>query len=291
MKITRPLWAQGIFMTPQHFQQQALWDRYTDGSIARMASPEPWGTVRIVLDTQALSIHRLVINALAVRLPDGTVIDTDIADRTPPARDLADVPANVDSVVVRVGLPLVDAQGGNCVEPGDRPPRPRRFMREYLPVADLQGDGKEEISVERHALVLLFDTAAHADYVTCPVARLMRTPQGHFDLDPAFVPPCLFLSASDRLTERMLRLSEILAAKSEPGRAPARALRPDCRLCGSRRRALLAVAQRERDLARACEAGRRTAAAPRAPVWRPVPSGRIAADLFHHGNAAGHSSV
>ncbi|WP_416051104.1 type VI secretion system baseplate subunit TssK [Cupriavidus basilensis] len=214
MKITRPLWTQGIFMTPQHFQQQALWDRYADECVARLASPDPWGTVHVALDQQALSIHRLVVSSLALRLPDGTVIDTETADRTPAARDLRDVPAHIDTVVVQIGLPLMDAQGGNCIEAGERPARPRRFVREYLEVADLHGEGKEEISVERHAVALLFDFESHVDYATCPVAQLVRTPQGRFELDPAFVPPCLFLSASDRLTERMKRLSEILSAKS-----------------------------------------------------------------------------
>ncbi|ABF07509.2 hypothetical protein Rmet_0623 [Cupriavidus metallidurans CH34] len=101
-------------MTPQHFQQQALWEQHTNEHTARIASPEPWGTVRVGIDSQALSIHRLMVNALAIRLPDGTVIDTDTADHTPPARDLADVPSNVDSVVVLIGLPLIDTQGGNC---------------------------------------------------------------------------------------------------------------------------------------------------------------------------------
>jgi type VI secretion system protein ImpJ len=43
---------------------------------------------------------------------------------------------------------------------------------------------------------------------------LLRNTQGYFEFDPAFVPPCLFLSASGRLMERMKRLSEILGAKS-----------------------------------------------------------------------------
>ncbi|HJP68785.1 MAG TPA: type VI secretion system baseplate subunit TssK, partial [Sphingomicrobium sp.] len=88
MKIRRPLWVQGIFMTPQHFQQQALWDRYADEHIAHIASPDPWGVVRVGLDTQALSISRLTVSTLALRLPDGTIVDTDTADLTPTARDL-----------------------------------------------------------------------------------------------------------------------------------------------------------------------------------------------------------
>jgi type VI secretion system protein ImpJ len=87
-------------------------------------------------------------------------------------------------------------------------------MREYLQIPDMHGNGKDEISVERHALALLFDFELNGDYVACPIGRLIRNAQGRFEIDPAFVPPCLFLSASARLTERMDRLSAILAAKS-----------------------------------------------------------------------------
>ena len=201
-------------MTPQHFQQQALWDRHSDELVARIACSEPWGVARVELDLQALSIDRLKVSALTVRLPDGSIIDTETADHTPAARDLAGVQVSAGGVTVLIGLPLLDAQGGNCAEDGEKPARPRRFVREYLSVADLIGEGKEEISVERHALALLFDSEEHADYVTCPIARLVRTQQGHFQIDPAFVPPCLFLSASERLIERMHRLSTILSTKS-----------------------------------------------------------------------------
>jgi type VI secretion system protein ImpJ len=214
MNITRPLWAQGIFMTPQHFQQQALWDRFADERVARIASPEPWGVSKVAFDTQALSINRLQVSVLDLRLPDGTQIDTESADRLPAVRDLGEVPAQTDSVIVLAALPMLDPQGGNCFESGEKPGRPRRFTREYLEVADINGEGKEEISVERHALALLFGFEEPDNYVTCPIGRIVRNAQGRFELDPAFVPPCLVLSASRQLTARMTRLSDILSAKS-----------------------------------------------------------------------------
>ncbi|CAM2172428.1 type VI secretion system protein ImpJ [Paraburkholderia sacchari] len=214
MKITKPLWARGIFMTPQHFQQQALWEQFTNDQIARIASSDAWGVIDVVLDTQALDIDRLQISRLTVRLRDGTLVDSETADWLPGSRSLADVPANVEAVTVLAGVALVDPQGRNCVEPGEKPARPRRVTREFLPVVDINGEGKEEISVERHVVALLFDFERAGDYVSCPVARLVRTPQGRFEQDETFVPPCLFLSANARLTQRMRRLSEILTAKS-----------------------------------------------------------------------------
>ncbi len=214
MKITKPLWARGIFMTPQHFQQQALWEQFANNQTARMASPDAWGVIHVALDTQALTVDRLQLVRLGARLRDGTLIDSETADWLPAARSLADVPSSVEAVTVLAGVALVDAQGGNCVEPGEKPARPRRVTREFLHVVDINGEGKEEISVERQVVALLFDFEKVDDYVTCPLARLVRTPQGRFEPDETFVPPCLFLSASTPLTQRMRRLSEILTAKS-----------------------------------------------------------------------------
>lgn len=201
-------------MTPQHFQQQAHWEAFANDQIARIASPDAWGVIDVAVDTQALHVERLQLPRLTARLRDGTFIDSETTDLSPGARSLADVPANVEAVTVLAAVALVDAQGGNCIEPGEKPARPRRVTREFVHVIDLNGEGKEEISVERLVVTLLFDFEKEDDYVTCPVARLVRSPQGRFEVDETFVPPCLFLSASTRLTQRIRRLSEILTAKS-----------------------------------------------------------------------------
>jgi len=213
-------------MTPQHFQQQALWERFSDERLGRIASPHPWGVRQIAFDTHALSFDRLQLTTLDLRLNDGTLVDTATADPLPAARNLHDIPVTQEAVTVLVGLPLLNAEGGNCIESEHPASRPRRFTREFVQVADLIGQGREEISVERHALALLFDyekerknknennAKQFGDYTTCPIGRLVRNAQGRFEIDAAFVPPCLFLSASARLTERMNRLSEILSAKS-----------------------------------------------------------------------------
>ncbi|NIE62732.1 type VI secretion system baseplate subunit TssK [Burkholderia sp. Ax-1719] len=214
MEITKPLWARGIFMTPQHFQQQALWEKFANDHVARIVSPDAWGVCTVALDAKALAVDRLQLTRLTARLRDGTLIDSETADWLPGARNLADIPANVDTVTVLAGVALVDPKGSNCAEPGEKYARPRRVTREYLHVVDINGEGKEEISVERQIVAMLFDFEKPDDYITCPVARLIRTPQGRFEQDETFVPPCLLLSASTRLTQRVRRLSEILTAKS-----------------------------------------------------------------------------
>ena len=215
MRAQKPLWHEGLILTPQHFQQQEQWLRFTHGQLAALALAEPWGVLGVDVDEEALNASRFKLTRLAVRLPDGTPIDTSVADVLPPARDLArDISADVRSVLVYAALPLLHADGGNCRFDDAPSPRPRRYFREFAEVADQNGRGVEELSVERHALRLLFDFESMADDVACPIARLTRGVHGWFQLDATYVPPCMFLSAHLRHQERVARIADILLAKA-----------------------------------------------------------------------------
>lgn len=85
MKIYRPLWTDGAFLTPQQFQQQARWDAYVADAVAHMALAHPWGVAEADFDRGSLALSRLNALRLKVRFPDGTVIDTELADNLPPS--------------------------------------------------------------------------------------------------------------------------------------------------------------------------------------------------------------
>ncbi|MFK3717849.1 hypothetical protein ACI1VM_25310, partial [Escherichia coli] len=45
MKIYRPLWEDGAFLTPQQFQQQARWDAHVADTVARRRLAHPGGVL------------------------------------------------------------------------------------------------------------------------------------------------------------------------------------------------------------------------------------------------------
>ncbi|WP_233874889.1 type VI secretion system baseplate subunit TssK [Paraburkholderia adhaesiva] len=215
MRTFKPVWAEGIVLSPHHFQQQGRWWEFALQQIVPLAIANPWGVLEAGLDEELLPNGRAKLSALKMRFSDGTPIDTSIADVLPPARDLArDVGADVQSVIVYVGLPLLDAVGNNSRVEGETASRPRRYFREYAQVPDLHGTTDAELAVERHALQLLFDFESHADYLVCPIFRLVRGQRGVFEVDHNWVPPCLALSGHPRHEERVSRIADILQAKS-----------------------------------------------------------------------------
>ncbi|HCJ9872713.1 TPA: type VI secretion system baseplate subunit TssK, partial [Escherichia coli] len=126
--------------------------------------------------------------------PDGSLIDTDLADNLPPVCDLSAVSGR-EQVDVVLALPLLSANGGN-LDDGQDSERPRRWHQEWVTVQELSGHERTELAVMRHAITLRFAHQENAAYLTVPVARLLRNAQGQWTLDEHFIPPMLSLAAS-----------------------------------------------------------------------------------------------
>ncbi|MGU7810650.1 type VI secretion system baseplate subunit TssK [Burkholderia sp. AW49-1] len=215
MRIDKPLFHEGLILTQQHFQQQARWAEFALHQFATAALAQPWGTLGVEVDEEALATGRIKLTRLKLRFTDGTPIDTTLADPLPSARDLTQgVPADQQSVVVLAALALPNANGNNCRFDEATLARPRRSYREFVKVTDLNGTGETEIAAERHAVRLLFDFESHADDTVCAIARLTRGTNGQFQIDQRFVPPCLTLGSHPLHLERINRLADILHAKS-----------------------------------------------------------------------------
>ncbi|RKS86094.1 type VI secretion system protein ImpJ [Orbus hercynius] len=194
MKIYRPLWNEGVFLTPEQFQQQSLWETYSKQHLAKLYLGNPWGVERLQLDEQALTADRLSLQTLSLRFLDGSLIDTDISDRLPITRNLAaDIPPVLDEITVYIGLPLLQANGQNCAFDEQHIERPMRYRQEWVEVKDLLGNGAQTIAVERYALSFLFDFEDHSEYLTCPIAKLKRDLNGRFVVDNQYLPPSLNL--------------------------------------------------------------------------------------------------
>ncbi|CCJ99552.1 Uncharacterized protein ImpJ/VasE [Cronobacter malonaticus 507] len=181
----------------------------------------PWGVLRAELDADALKQGRVKASHLAVRFPDGTLIDSDSADALPPTLTLSE--AQRSDVTVLLALPQLYDNGGNCLLPDEVAERPVRYRQRWHQVRNRYGDDSREIAVMQHELTLRLDSQDNSDYLVCPVARLHRDMQGAWTQDSAFLPPLLNLKASPWLSgqlEQLLmqlrtRLARLMAMRRE----------------------------------------------------------------------------
>lgn len=212
MKTEQPYWGKGIMISPQHFQQQIAYSAWSMECVARMGLAHPWGVIQATFDTQLLNSGRLQASHLHVRFQDGTLIDTSHSDPLPPARLLED---QQQEAIVVLALPLLRANGRNCLKQDESPERPVRFIQRWRDVSDCYEAETRQIAVLEPLLTLRFADQDNSDYLTCPVARIQQDAQGRWSVDNHWLPPLLTIQASQWLYHQLEHLLIQLRARQQ----------------------------------------------------------------------------
>ncbi len=214
--LSRVVWSEGMYLGPHHFQAQ---NRYFEDAIRFVTSSlwyEPWGLCGCGLDAEALLNGTVsVVHARGV-FPDGLPFEMPDSDPLPPPRNIAELfPPTRERLTVMLAVPPRRPDGLNCLPAEQQNGEPVRYLAEPRLLAD-ENTGRDEKPVQlgRKNIRLLADTEPADDWLTLPVARIMRDGAGHFIYDPDFIPPCLDISASERLMMILRRLVEMLEVKS-----------------------------------------------------------------------------
>ena len=215
--LSKVVWSEGMYLAPQHFQAQA---RSFEDLIQFSTSSlwfAPYGFLDSELDQSALRNGLLSLRFARGIFPDGLAFNMPAADALPPERDVSKLfPATRESSVVSLAVAPWHEDKENCAVPptADSEP-PLRFTSEMRKLYD-DNTGKDEqiVPVARKNIRFLLDTEKSTDLLLLPIARLTRDGSGHLAYDSSFIPPCLRISASERLMRMARRLVEILEDKS-----------------------------------------------------------------------------
>lgn len=210
MRTEQPLWGRGIMISPQHFQQQAAYAAWSAECIARLGLCHPWGVIEASFEDDALKFGRLQARRLCIRFQDGTLIDTGNADALPQALTLE---GEQHEAIVLLALPLLRANGSNCLKPEEVAERPVRYRQRWRDIRNQYGDDDRQIAVMQHELCLRFADQNNSDYLTCPVARLQLDSQGKWSLDDRYLPPMLTVQSSRWLMGQLDHLMIQLRAR------------------------------------------------------------------------------
>ncbi len=209
--VSRPLWLEGMFISPQHFQQQDRWiERLLEERASGLATG-PWGLRRLAVDENALGLGRFVPTALRAVLPDGAVVNAPDDAALPPPRAIA---PEDQGKTVHLALPLRPRDG---VELSDET-HPRRLRGENADVRDATAADRPsvQIRVGQPNLSLMLSGEAMDDFAVLPLARIRAVePGGAVVLDEAFIPPCLEAGASPRLMAFLAEVERLMTARAD----------------------------------------------------------------------------
>ncbi len=212
------LWGEGLFLRPQHFQQQDAYHEWRLAQMSRLLHPYAWGVRHIKIDPDALQTGLLRLLELQVVMPDGELFNAPNEDELPPPVSLAsatptDHHQGVDTVFHLAMAPL-RANGSNMAATRDEADTGSRYYRAAIQAADAYTDAvSAEVVTLRKSARLLPDSDPRGHLVSMPLLRLKKTSTGGFELDGRFVPPTLHIQSSATLFLHLRRLLDVLQAK------------------------------------------------------------------------------
>ncbi|KQV42647.1 type VI secretion system baseplate subunit TssK [Massilia sp. Root335] len=214
------LWGEGLFLRPQHFQQQ---DHYHEERLHRTAAllhPYAWGIGALQVDRDALANDTLRLLELSLRFPDGELYSAPGGDELPDAIDLGQLPQSVQTVTYHAALPGFKPYGANFSghrtngADGADAANAARFRQLDRDTPDLYTQAASaQLTYLRKTVRLVSDAEPLDAYVHVPVLRLRRAATGGFELDGSFVPPCLTIKSAPLLFLQLRRLLDALQAK------------------------------------------------------------------------------
>lgn len=209
----RVLWGEGMFLRPQHFQQQAL---FFEQSLAQGLPMHTWGVRRVAMDNQALKNGILRVDVLSLVFQDGFAVDAPTSEPLPQARHLNELPQLGNKTRVYACLPLLNAFGCNTRESGQEVSRPTRFVSERAVVTDLYTCAIDsDVTVLRAQTRLMLEEENRDGYYCVAIARIAKDAMGNWLLDEAFIPPLRTLAGSQAVHLLIRRLLDILLVKSQ----------------------------------------------------------------------------
>lgn len=208
------LWTKGVLLNPQHLQTQ---DRFLEDTIEFQLSTLtvfPYGFSQLAIDREALAGGAFALSSAAGILPDGLLFDMPEADPTPPPRQL-EACWEPDQQSLDIYLSIPEYRPGGYNVSATAVDRNTRYAAEVLMRRDENtGLAEKPIQVARKNFRFLVQGESLDGSAVLRIARVVRSPNGGYQLDPRFIPPLVDIAANEYLLAIARRLVEILSARS-----------------------------------------------------------------------------
>jgi type VI secretion system protein ImpJ len=210
----RVVWAEGMFLRVQHFQQSDRWTERLVRSTTRDMRPFPWGFVGLAINRELLAVGKLALTSARGVFPDGTPFD---------APGDADLPSAIEMVEgtrnAIVYLTLPERRGG-AAEMGrnGHEDAATRWQRVEYEASDANSDSftNAPIEVGRQRLGCALSSGPLAGFDRMGVARIVEVRSDRsIVLDDKFIAPTLNCAAEAPLLALITELQGLVGHRAE----------------------------------------------------------------------------
>jgi type VI secretion system protein ImpJ len=182
-------WSEGMFLRPQHFQQQDRHLQYSQQRRQAQLAPFSWGLFDYQLDSQCLKFSQFGLSAVRGILPDGTLLE--LPDIEPLPAPLS-ISKGCRDQQVYLCLAADKVNGLNIAEQQSSQITRFQFADHTLTDTSLAETAVETLQLARLRVLLKLESDDRSGFIGVAIARIREvTEHGDVKLDDKFIPPLL----------------------------------------------------------------------------------------------------
>lgn len=211
---SKVVWSEGMFLNPQHFQQQDRHFEYYVNGRCNTLIPYGWGFKDFDLDQQLLNLGKISLQRASGIFPDGTPFNFPDNDDPPPVIEIAE---NIKNTVVYLAVP-VRRPGAVDVLPQDSKQGLARFYSQEQNVRDVtvESGDSQKLQIGKLRLRLLLQTNDLSGFAYIPLLRINEVRQEKdVALDERCIPSVLDCKATLNLSAFIVELHGLLRHRAE----------------------------------------------------------------------------
>lgn len=211
---SKVVWGEGLFLQPQHLQQQ---ERYLERLVRTSTGglrPFAWGLTQLELDRDLLTLGKFAVRSAAGILPDGTPFSIPDQDDHPRPIEL---PETARNNVVYLMLPCRQP-GGVETAPPEQVETVARFVTAEHETADSNAGYQSvaTVPIGRLRLRLALESEARGGFAAIGLARIIEVrPDKSVMLDEGYIPPVLSSEVSGVLAGYISQVEGLLHHRAE----------------------------------------------------------------------------
>ncbi len=211
---SKVVWGEGMFLNPQHFQQQERYfERYVDGKCAAYGA-YGWGIDNFELDRELLNLGKISIVKGKGVFPDGTPFCFPEIDDAPPVFEL---PESTHDQIIYLAIPVRRA-GAVDVLSEQSPQGLARYFTSEQPVRDVTVEGGDNLNIKvgKLRIRLLTESDDLSGYACIGLIRVAESREDkNILLDEQYIPTCLDCRKSLKLSNFLSELVGLLHHRGE----------------------------------------------------------------------------
>lgn len=201
------IWKEGLFIRPQHFQQNNFYMLWEDMQRTKNSGANIWGMFDIEIDKSSLSLGKLLIRHISGIMPDGTLFDINESEQLL-GREIKESDVGED---LYLSLPLAIPNNKEVYFEYDEEKPTRYYSKSFsnIPNLNMGEESKADIVYSEYNFKVLKKDELKEGYTSVKISHVKEvSTDGQVTLDSEYEPTFLHLNKAKQI---MTGLQDIIA--------------------------------------------------------------------------------